>query len=56
MASLDKELDDMFEEIKSPKQEVKYIYERVDNKVYKREFGADPSTRVLINTEEVEND
>lgn len=25
-----------------------YIYERVDNTVYSREFGADPSTRKVI--------
>lgn len=56
MASLDKELDEMFEEIKNPKQEVKYIYERANGKVYRREFGAHPSTREQINTEEVEND
>ena len=56
MAYLDKELDEMFEEIKNPKQEVKYIYERANGKVYRREFGAHPSTREQINTEEVEND
>ena len=56
MVSLDKELDEMFEEIKNPKQEVKYIYERANGKVYRREFGANSSTRELINTEEVEND
>jgi hypothetical protein len=27
---------------------VKYIYERVGNEVYAREWGADPSTRQLI--------
>lgn len=30
------------------KPNVKYIYERVGNEVYAREFDADPSTRQLI--------
>ena len=30
------------------KSDVHYIYERVGNEVYAREFGADPSTRQLI--------
>ena len=29
----------------------KYIYERVDNVVYAREFGADPSTRQVVGYE-----
>ena len=30
------------------KPDIKYIYERVGNEVYAREFGADPADRVLI--------
>ena len=30
------------------KPDTKYIYERVGNEVYAREFGADPADRVLI--------
>lgn len=32
----------------SLKPGAKYIYERVDGKVYAREFGDDPSTKTLI--------
>ena len=49
MAELDKDIDKMMAEIKDPgSTDKKYIYERAGNKVYKREFGAEPSTRVLI--------
>ena len=49
MAELDKDIDKMMAEIKDPgSTDKKYIYERAGNKVYKREFGADSSTRVLI--------
>ena len=30
------------------KPETTYIHERVDNVVYRREFGADPSTREVV--------
>tara|TARA_B100001287_G_scaffold99493_1_gene83678 strand:+ start:532 stop:702 length:171 start_codon:yes stop_codon:yes gene_type:complete len=56
MADVDKDIDKMIEEIKNPQQGKKWIFERADDKVYKREFGADPSTRILINPEEVKND
>jgi len=56
MAELDKDIDKMIEEIKNPQQGKKWIFERAGDKVYKREFGADPSTRILINPEEVKND
>lgn len=49
MADVDKQIDKMMAEIKEPgSTDKKYIYERAGNKVYKREFGADPSTRQLI--------
>ena len=49
MAELDKDIDKMMAEIKDPgSTDKKYIYERAGNKVYKREFGADSSTRVSI--------
>ena len=56
MADVDKDIDKMIEEIKNPQQGKNWIYERAGDKVYKREFGADPSTRILINPEEVKND
>jgi|TARA_B100001939_G_scaffold302313_1_gene279348 hypothetical protein len=40
MASLNKDIDKMFAEIKDPgSTDKKYIYERVDTKLYRREFG-----------------
>ena len=49
MADVDKQIDKMMAEIKEPgSTDKKYIYERAGNKVYKREFGADPNTRQLI--------
>ena len=48
MADVDKDIDKMMKEIKNPQQGKKWIFERADDKVYKREFGAEPSTRVLI--------
>ncbi len=49
MADVDKQIDKMMAEIKDPgSTDKKYIYERAGNKVYKREFGAEPSTRQLI--------
>ena len=56
MVDVDKDIDKMMKEIKNPQQGKKWIFERADDKVYKREFGADPSTRILINPEEVKND
>ena len=48
MVDVDKDIDRMMAEIKDPgSTDKKYIYERAGNKVYKREFGAEPSTRVL---------
>jgi hypothetical protein len=55
MDELDKDIDKMIEEIKKPTKQ-RWIFERAGNKVYQREFGADISTRVLINPEEVKND
>ena len=50
-SNLDRDVQEMFDEIKHPEKS-KYIYERAEingvHKVYKREFGADPSTRQLI--------
>jgi hypothetical protein len=53
MAELDKDIDKMMEEIKKPQHGKKWIYERAGEKVYRREFGAEHSTRELIKTEEV---
>ena len=51
-SKMDKDVQKMFDEIKQPEHGKKYIYERAEmngvQKVYKREFGADPSTRQLI--------
>jgi|TARA_B110000858_G_scaffold195482_1_gene251998 hypothetical protein len=52
MDELDKDIDKMMKEIKKPTKQ-RWIFERAGDKVYKREFGAEPSTRVLINPEEV---
>ena len=40
----------MFDEINIPENDRKWIwiFEKADDKLYKREFGAEPSTRVLI--------
>ena len=49
MVDVDKAIDKMMAEIKDPgSTDKKYIYERAGNKVYKREFGAEPRTRQLI--------
>ena len=56
MDELDKDIEKMIQEIKEPQHNKKWIYERAGNKVYKREFGAEPRTRILINPEEVKND
>ena len=51
-SKMDKDVQKMFDEIKHPEHDKKYIFERAEingvQKVYKREFGAEPSTRVLI--------
>ena len=52
MADVDKDVQKMFDEIKHPENNKKWIYESAEiggvRKLYKREFGAEPSTRVLI--------
>jgi len=53
MVDVDKDIDKMMAEIKNPgSTDAKYIYERAVingvEKLYKREFGANPSTRQLI--------
>jgi|ETNmetMinimDraft_22_1059887.scaffolds.fasta_scaffold126344_2 hypothetical protein len=53
MAEVDKDIDKMMDEIKNPQHNKKWIFERAGDKVYKREFGAEHSTRVLIKPEEV---
>jgi len=51
-SKVDKDVQKMFDEIKHPEHGKKYIYERAEingvHKVYKREFGAEHSTRQLI--------
>tara|TARA_B100000965_G_scaffold338189_1_gene305287 strand:- start:410 stop:595 length:186 start_codon:yes stop_codon:yes gene_type:complete len=52
MADVDKDVQKMFDEIKHPENNKKWIYESAEingvHKVFKREFGAEPSTRTLI--------
>lgn len=45
---LDKDIDDMMEEIKKPTKHVAYIFENDGKNIYRREFGADISTREII--------
>ena len=48
MAQLDKDIDDMMNEIKSPTVPKNYIYERNGKVIYRREFGAPASEREVI--------
>ena len=45
---LDKDIDDMIEEIKKPTKNIVYIFENDGKNIYRREFGADISTREKI--------